>query len=93
MADPFSLETPTLRDILIYIDQQLARNDDDYKIAYSIAGLYSLPNIDRLRDDADLEDVLGLAGSLEIPRGSKASRDYDWRELRASLDRLRARIS
>jgi hypothetical protein len=91
--DIYGLDEPTLRDVVAYIDEQLARDEDDARIAYSIAGLYSLPGIDRLRDDPDLDDVLGLAGSLEIPRGTKVSRDNHWRELRASLDRLRARNS
>jgi hypothetical protein len=80
-------------DVVAYIDEQLARGEDDTNIAYSIAGLYSLANIDELRVDPDLEDVLGLAGSLEIPEGSQASRDHDWHELRASLERLRARAA
>lgn len=91
--DIYSLDDPTLLNVVAYIDEQLARGDDDTSIAYSIAGLYALANIDKLRVDPDLDDVLGLAGSLEIPGGSQASRDHDWHELRASLDRLRARAA
>jgi hypothetical protein len=81
MADPFSTKTPTLRDVLDYIDQQLARTDDDHEIAYSIAGLYSLSNIDRLRDSDDLDAILGYAGSLEIPGGNEQARAHDWQRL------------
>ena len=91
--DIFGLRDPTLLNVVAYIDEQLARRDEDAGIAYSIAGLYSLANIDKLRMDPDLNDVLALAGSLEILEGSQESRDHDWHELRASLERLRARAA
>jgi hypothetical protein len=90
--DIYGLDEPSVKDVVSYIDQQLVRDDEDWRIAYSIAGLHSLPNIDDLREDSDLDDIVGLAGSLEIPNGSQSSRGRDWDDLRAAVNRLRARI-
>ncbi len=71
---------PNLAEVLQFIDSALLHGEST-DTAYTIAGLMSLYNIDELRENKALDELIRIAGGLEIPSTSIAAVADTWQDL------------
>lgn len=89
--------TPNIKEVIAFISNLIkSRKPDDSieqdsKVAYQIVTIYSLENSDDLCKDKELDNLISIAGGLEIPNGTMAQREEDWVKINHLLHTLQTR--
>lgn len=92
-----STNKPNIKELIIFISSLLnSRKPDDSivrdsKVAYQIVTIYSLENSDDLCKDEELDNLVSIAGGLEIPNGTMIQRNKDWADINDLLQILKTR--
>lgn len=89
--------TPNIKEVIAFISNLIkSRKPDDSieqdsKVAYQIVTIYSLENSDDLCKDKELDNLISIAGGLEIPNGTMTQREEDWAKIDDLLHTLQTR--